>query len=49
MNANIGHRQRYPGPISCVYNDVTIPGLVFSSKGGRVTPQILVKSLEHLD
>ena len=49
MNANIGRRRRYPGPISCVYNNITIPGLVFSSKGGGVTPQILVESLQHLD
>ena len=49
MNANMGRHRRYPGPISCLYNGITIPGLVFSSKGGGVTPQILVESLKHLD
>ena len=49
MNANIGRRRRYPGPVCCEFNDITIPGLVFVSPSGGVTPQILVQSLEHLD
>ena len=49
MNANMGRHHHYPSPACCVYNGITIPGLVFSSKGGGFIPKILVEYLQHLD
>jgi len=49
MNANILHRHLYPGLVRCEFNEITVPGLVFISPGGGVTPEILLESLDHLD
>jgi len=49
IDANKGPGLHYPGPLSCDFNGITIPGLVFASKGGGVTPEILVATLKHLD
>ena len=49
LNMNIGPKRRFPGPVSCEFNGITIPTLVFASKGGGVTEDILVAALKHLD
>lgn len=49
MKLNSGPGRRFPGPISCEFNGITIPSLVFASKGGGVNEDILVASLKHLD
>ena len=49
MDANKGPNLRYPGLVSCVFNGITIPGLVLASDSGGVTPEILVECLQHLD
>ena len=32
MNANMGCRHHYPGPVCCEFNGITIPDLVFVSR-----------------
>ena len=50
MKRNMGGvERRFPGAISCVFNGITIPSLMFASRGGGVTEDILVAALEHLD
>ena len=41
----LGQEKRFPGPISCKFNGITIPGLT----GGGVNKDVLVKALAHLD
>ena len=49
MNRNKGPERRWPGPISCEFNGITIPSLVVASKGGGVNDDILAAALRHLD
>ena len=49
INRNSGKGKRFPGPLSCEFNGVTIPTLMFASKGGGVNEDILVAALKHLD
>jgi hypothetical protein len=49
MNRNKGEGRRFPGPISCEFNGITIPSLVVASDKGGVNEYILIKALKHLD
>ena len=49
LSDNIGPGKRYPGIHTCVFNGKKIPGKVFATASGSVTPQVLVEVLKHLD
>ena len=46
---NVGPGHRYPTIFTCNFNGKAIPGKVFMTPSGSVTPQVLVEVLKHLD